>query len=408
MDIYYFSMKCLLVVCDGMADRPLKSLSGRTPLEEARTKNLDRIAKEGICGIVDTIAPGIRPGSDTAHLAILGYDPLTSYTGRGPFEAAGVGMDVRPGDIAFRCNFATVDEESHVLDRRAGRISDAEELSQAVNRIEIPGVELSFKNSTGHRGALLLRAEGMSHRISDSDPHKEGEKIKKVEATEDTAQARLTSDIVNRFIDESRTVLESHPLNRRRKEQGKKPANILLLRGAGEAPSLVPFKEKYRMTGGCISTVALVRGVGTFCGLDVVGAEPNTSIKELGKAALSALDGYDFMLLNMKSADDASHDGDADRKIRVIEEIDRIAAEFQEFAKDNYLAILSDHTSSTMRRDHSGDPVPMVINGPEVMKDDVQLFSERTAAKGGLCRIRGTDVMNILIDLMNRSEKFGA
>ncbi len=401
-------MKCLLVVCDGMADRPMKSIGGRTPLEAARTENLDLIAKEGICGIVDNIAPGIRPGSDTAHLAILGYDPRTSYTGRGPFEAAGVGMEVRAGDIAFRCNFATVDDKGYVLDRRAGRIGEAEELAQAVNSIKIPGVELSFKDSTGHRGALLLRAEGLSHRISDSDPHKEGKKMERVGPTEDTVQARLTSEIVNRFIDESRKTLESHPLNIRRKGHGKKPANVLLLRGAGEAPILAPFKEKYGMKGGCISTVALVRGVGRFCGLDVVGAEPDTSIEELGNAALGAMEDYDFMLLNIKAADDASHDWDVTRKIQVIEEIDSIAAKFKEFSEDNYLAILSDHTSSTTRRDHSGDPVPMVICGPEVMKDDVQIFSERAAAKGGLCRIRGTDIMNILIDLMNRSEKFGA
>ncbi|RMF91521.1 MAG: phosphoglycerate mutase, partial [Methanobacteriota archaeon] len=148
-------MKALLVVCDGMADRPVKALGGKTPLEAAGTSNLDAIAAAGVSGIVDTIAPGIRPGSDTAHLAILGYDPFASYTGRGPFEAAGVGLDVRPGDIALRCNFATVDGSGVVVDRRAGRISEGtEELAQALNGIEIPGVELRFKESTGHRGVL--------------------------------------------------------------------------------------------------------------------------------------------------------------------------------------------------------------------------------------------------------------
>jgi 2,3-bisphosphoglycerate-independent phosphoglycerate mutase len=170
-------MKCLLVVCDGMADRPIKELGGKTPLEKANTPNLDSIAKNGVSGIVDTIAPGIRPGSDTAHLAILGYDPLKNYTGRGPFEAAGVGIEVQPGDIALRCNFATVDENEVVLDRRAGRIGEGtEELAQAINDLKIPGVEIKFKESTKHRGALVLRGEGLSHQVSDSDPHREGVK----------------------------------------------------------------------------------------------------------------------------------------------------------------------------------------------------------------------------------------
>ncbi|RMF89265.1 MAG: hypothetical protein D6733_06675 [Methanobacteriota archaeon] len=207
---------------------------------------------------------------------------------------------------------------------------------------------------------------------------------------------------------EARRILEAHPVNRDREKRGERPANTILLRGAGVAPSLTPFKERYGLKGGCISTVGLVRGVGRFCGLDVLGAEPDTAIEELGAMALEAAEDYDFVLLNIKPADDASHDGDPDRKIAVIEEIDRAAAAFRGFAEENYLAIMADHTSSITRKDHCGDPVPLVIAGPEVRTDDVSLFSERAAAKGGLCRIRGTDIMNILLDLMNRSEKFGA
>ncbi|MFQ5800455.1 MAG: 2,3-bisphosphoglycerate-independent phosphoglycerate mutase [Candidatus Hydrothermarchaeales archaeon] len=402
-------MKCLLVVCDGVADRPIKALGGRTPLESAKTRNLDAIAKDGICGIVDTIAPGIRPGSDTAHLAILGYDPFTSYTGRGPFEAAGVGMDVKPGDIAFRCNFATVNEEGFVVDRRAGRIGEGtEELAKAIGRIKIPGVDISFKKSTGHRAALVISGRNISHSVSDSDPHREGVKPHTVEALDSSPAALRTAEILNRFITESRKVLESHPVNVKRLQEKKNPANILILRGAGVAPSLVPIEKRYGLKGGCIATVALVRGVGKFCGLSVLGAEPSTSIEELGKMALKATEKYDFVLLNIKSADDATHDGDTEKKIRVIEEIDSIAARFHDFAQENYLAILADHTSSITRKDHCGDPVPIVIAGPEVRTDDVSSFSERAAATGGLCRIRGIDIMNILVDLMNRSEKFGA
>jgi 2,3-bisphosphoglycerate-independent phosphoglycerate mutase len=402
-------MKCLLVVCDGMADRPNKALDGKTPLEVAQTQNLDFLAKSGVCGIVDTIAPGIRPGSDTANLAILGYDPFTSYTGRGPFEAAGVGLEMNPGEIALRCNFATVNEKGVVVDRRAGRIQEGtDELAKAINKIKIPGVDIKFKESTGHRGALVLSGKEFSQRVTDSDPHVEGVKVRHVDALEESPFAQTTAATLNDFIEESRKVLKTHPVNTKRIKAGKRPANILLLRSAGIAPSLVPFERKYGMKGGCIATVALVRGVGKFCGLEVLGADPSTDIKELGEMALKAMAQYDFVLLNLKAADDATHEGDLQKKITTIEEIDDVVELFYDFIQENYLAILSDHTSSLTRRDHCGDPVPIIISGPEVRTDDVDYFSERSAASGGLCRIRGIDIMNILVDLMNRSEKFGA
>lgn len=402
-------MKCLLVICDGMADRPIKELSGRTPLEAARTKNLDGIAKGGVCGIVDTISPGIRPGSDTAHLAILGYDPVESYTGRGPFEAAGVGLDVKSGEIALRCNFATVDDAGIVIDRRAGRIDEGtDELAEAINNMAVPGVKFKFKQSTGHRGALVLSGGEFSDNITDSDPHEEGVKARGVDATSESAEAQRTAKVLNSFISASHKVLRPHSVNKKRVNEGKMPANILLLRGAGVAPNLVPFGEKYGLKGGCISTVALVRGVGRFCGLEVLGAEAAADIAGLVSMAIDATSDHDFVLLNIKAADDATHDGDIQKKVEAIEEIDKGLGCLLDFTKENYLAVLSDHTSSISRRDHTGDPVPIVIAGPEVRTDDVAVFSERSVALGGLCRIKGQDIMNILIDLMNRSEKFGA
>jgi 2,3-bisphosphoglycerate-independent phosphoglycerate mutase len=392
-----------------MADRPLEMFSGKTPLEVANTENMDAIAKGGICGIADTIAPGIRPGSDTAHLAILGYDPDEYYTGRGPFEAAGVGLTVKPGEIAFRCNFATVDENGVVIDRRAGRISEGiNELATVINNMTVPGVNFRFKESTGHRGALVLSGGKFSNKITDSDPHKEGVKAREVDALEESATAQITAAGLNSFIKESQKVLESHPVNIKRIQEGKRPANILLLRGAGVAPSLVPFGEKYGLKGGCIATVGLVRGVGRFCGLEVLEVDPGASIAELGSMALDAMDQFDFVMLNIKAADDATHDGNAQKKVEAIEKIDSALAGFHDFVQENYLAILSDHTSSIKQKGHTGDPVPVVIAGPEVRSDDVSTFSERTAAKGGLCRIKGQDIMNILIDLMNKSKKFGA
>jgi 2,3-bisphosphoglycerate-independent phosphoglycerate mutase len=402
-------MKCLLVVCDGIADRPLEELGGQTPLESAKTPNLDLLAKKGVCGIVDVIAPGIRPGSDTAHLAILGYDPISSYTGRGPFEAAGAGLDVRTGDVAFRCNFATVEKGGVVLDRRADRISSGtDRLSDAINEIEIPGVEFRFKETTGHRGALVMSGGDFSDNITESDPHKKGVKAREIDAKDDSASAHHTASSLNSFIEKSHKVLESHPVNLKRVADKKRPANFLLLRGAGVAPLLDPFEKKFGLRGGCIATVALVRGVGRFCGLDVLGADPSTGTEELINMALNALDRYDFILLNIKAADDASHDGDAQSKVKIIEEIDKAAERFHNLTNENYLALLSDHTSPVTRRDHSGDPVPILLAGPEVRTDKVSAFSEISAPSGGLSRIRGIDIMSLLVDLMNKSEKFGA
>ena len=167
-------MKGIVLIMDGMGDRPIKELDNKTPLEAANTPNMDQMAKEGITGIMDSIAPGIIPGSDTAHLSILGYDPYEVYTGRGPFEANGVGIEVLPGDIAFRCNFSTADDDLVVTDRRAGRIKEGtHEIVEELNKMvleDYPDIKIIFKESTGHRAVLVLRGEGLSDKVSDADP----------------------------------------------------------------------------------------------------------------------------------------------------------------------------------------------------------------------------------------------
>ena len=400
-------MKALMLVCDGMADRPVKELGGRTPLEVAKTPNMDRLAKNGICGIVDPIAPGVRPGSDTSHLVILGYDPYEVYTGRGPFEAAGVGLELREGDIAFRCNFATVDESLIVEDRRAGRISEGtDKLAKAINKIRIPSIELIFKESVAHRGVLVLRGEGLSHRISDSDPHAVGVKVRKFEALDNSPEASYTAEILNHFSEEVYKVLKSHRVNLEREEKGKLPANMLLVRGCGRVPRLKTFEEKYRISGACMATTGIIKGIAKFLGMRILEAEKD--YVKRARMALQALDDVDFLLINVKEPDEAAHDHDFRKKISIIEDIDKMVGEFLEFSAKNYMLLLSDHTTPTSVGDHTGDAVPLVICGPEVRTDEVQEFTERTVVRGGLSRIMGRDLMPILLDLMNKSEKFGA
>ncbi len=396
-------MKAMIFVCDGAADRPLKELGGKTPLEVAKTPHLDYFASRGICGQIDQVAPGVRIGSDTAHLAILGYDPYKYYSGRGPIEAAGIGMEVTPDDVALRCNFATVDEKLTVLDRRAGRVVDGkEELAKAINRINMEGCKFFFKNSTGHRGVLKLMCPRLSEKVTDSDPHFEGKEVAEVKALDKGAEK--TAGILNRFTGELYEVLNGHEVNRKRVRAGKPPANMLLMRSAGRGTTIPTFGEKYNLKGACVANVGLIRGVGRFCGLDVIELEG----RDMGELGVDVLEKYDFLLLNVKDPDNAAHDKDARKKVAMIELVDRIAGYFKGFIEENYLAVLSDHTTSTSFGDHTGDPVPIIICGPEVRADDVKEFGEREVTKGGLGRIKGQDIMPILIDLMNRSEKFGS
>lgn len=408
-------MKGIIMIIDGMADRPLEELGGKTPLEAAETPNMDRMAQLGINGIMDPIKPGIRAGSDTSHISILGYDPYQVYTGRGPFEAAGVGVSVLPGDIAFRCNFSTSNEEGIITDRRAGRIREGtDKLSESINSIgEIEGIKIIFKESTGHRAVLVLRGEGLSDQVSDADPKHDGKKYKEVVGLDGSKEADKTAIILNKVIKKSYEVLKEHPVNLKREETGENPANIILPRGAGAVPDAEPFNEKYGLQSACIAETGLIQGIAQIAGMDVIEVEGatggiDTNLENIAESILknASLD-YDFILINIDGADEAGHDGNLNEKLKFIEKVDNVIGKV--LTIDNtYFILTADHSTPISVMDHTGDPVPIVIRGPEVRVDQVKEFNERSATRGGLCRIRGSDIMNILMDLMNKSTKFGA
>ncbi len=406
-------MPVLLVIIDGLSDRPI---NGKTPLSEAKKPNLNKICKNGINGIMDTIAPGIRPGSDTSHLALLGYDPFECYTGRGPIEAAGVGIDVKPGDVAFRANFATVEGKGSifdkvVVDRRAGRIEDTTELVKALREIELP-VEFFIERGTEHRAALVLRGEELSHEVSDTDPKKIGEKVKRCKPLSE--RAKRTAEIVNEFMEKAHKILDSHPLNKEREQKGLPKANAILLRGAGTASHIKSFEEKFGLKLAVISATALIKGIGRIVGGDIIEVEgatgdKNTNVANKVNAAIKALDEYDVVLLHFKATDELGHDGDFEGKKEFIEKLDK---HFERFFDLDFskicLIITADHSTPISVGDHTGDPVPVVILHEGVRVDDVEEFSEFEVYKGGLCRIRGKDLLNIAFDLLNISKKFGA
>jgi len=406
------------MIIDGMADRPVKDLGYKTPLEAASTPNMNKLAEIGINGIMDPISPGIRAGSDTSHISILGYNPYEVYTGRGPFEAAGIGLDVIAGDIAFRCNFSTQDGEGIIIDRRAGRIREGtEEIAESINSLKLEGfedVEIIFKESTGHRAVLVLRGIGLSDKVSDADPKHDGKPPKKVVPLDDSPEAAKTAKILNKFVETSYDVLKDHPVNMERIKEGKNPANVILPRGVGAVPHIPPFEEKYGVKAACIAETGLIKGIGKLTGMDLIEVEGatggiDTNLENITRSIIDIAnnDDYEFILINIDGADEAGHDGQTEEKVKFIEKVDAVIGEVMKL-DDLYFILTADHSTPVSVMDHTGDPVPLIIKGPEVRVDDVNSFSERAAAKGGLCRIRGSDIMNMLMDFMNKSDKFGA
>ncbi len=406
--------KALLLIFDGMGDRPVPELEGKTPLEASESPNLDRASAMGINGIMDPIAPGVRPGSDTSHLAYLGFDPYEFYPGRGPIEAAGIGLDVQPGDVAFRCNFATVGEEDMVVkDRRAGRIEQGtEELAKELNGLEIEGVEVIFKESVAHRGALILRGEGLGADVTDIDPHQTDEHIHRAEGGD--PESEKTARILNKLVEISHEKFPEVDINQDREEKGLLPANIILARGAGKLKEVPNFEGKYGIKGGVIAEVGLIYGVASVAGLDLVHVSKSTGGLDtdtvaMADAALDGLSDHDFIMMNIKGCDLTGHDGDAAGKIDMIERIDEaVQYILSEIDEGTYTVFTADHSTPVSIMDHSGDPVPVTIIGNGVRVDWVKEYGERSCSRGGLGRIRGMDLMNILLDLMNKSEKFGA
>ena len=401
------------MIFDGLGDRPLNELGHKTPLEATPKPNLDWFASNGVNGLVDPIAPGVVAGSDTSHLALFGYDPKEVYTGRGPFEAAGVGIELEPGDIAFRGNFASADEDLRLTDRRAGRIREGtEDLAKALDGLKLGRIKTIVRAGTDHRVAVVLRGRGLSPEVTDTDPHQAGETILESEARK--PEAKATAKAVNAFTKQAYKVLKDHPVNRARVAKGEPPANTVVLRGAGVYPDLVPITERLHLKAVGIAGVALIRGMFRTVGMDVLevpgatgGLDTNMTAK--ADAALGALRKYDLVVLHVKAPDLCGHDGNASEKIRVIERLDAMMGGIKaRLPGEIVIAITADHSTPVALKEHSGDPVPLTIFGEGVRVDDVLNFDERSMAHGALGRICGQDVMNLLLNASNRAEKYGA
>ncbi len=391
--------KVILLVCDGLGDRPTSG--GKTPLQAAATPNMDAVSEAGINGIMDVISPGIVPGSDTAHLSLFGYDPYDYYPGRGVFEALGADMKLHAGDVAFRANFATVDANMRIIDRRAGR-KGSKELADVLDGIEIEGVRIYLKNTTEHRCAVVMRGDNLSNRISDVDTHEAGGIVAESKPLSDGEAENRTAHVVNEFVKRSYELLDRHPINEERRQRGELPANILLLRGAGSYRKVPSITERFRLHAACIAGASLYKGVAKYIGMSVMHVDgatgkADTNLNNKADAVLNALKSNDLVFVHVKATDSMGHDGNFEGKREMIARIDReLVARLKDM--DAYMVITADHSTPVSIKRHSSDPVPIVMNGEGIRRDEVKRFDELSVASGGLCRIRGMDLLPILSD----------
>ena len=423
--------KIFYVILDGLGDDPLDALDGRTPLETARTPNLDRLARDGRNGSVTTVGAGIAPESDIAVFAILGYDPHEHHTGRGPLESVGVGVDVDDGDLAYRVNFATVEAEGEgwrILDRRVGRDLSSDEAhalaAEVQDNVHLEGASFDFRATIGHRGVLVIRSrEGkLSAEVENSDPAygREGALgvaketfdnavvyVSPVPGHEGDDAAIRASNLTNEWLRASYEVLSSSQVNKEREAAGKLPGNFILTRDGGDhLPNLMSFKDKFGPEMGCFVEMPVELGIARLTGMGIVEAPsgiPVTAQYEAwAKLALQAIEGYDGLYIHIKGPDVPAHDGDHAGKIQSIEEIDSIFFAHLLDALDlkrSIVAVTADHSTSCARKAHTDGPVPLLVSGGGVSSDDVDSYGETASRRGALGHLMGVEIMPNLVSL---------
>lgn len=411
----------LLIILDGLGDRPNPELDGMTPLESAETPNLDYLASKGMCGNVYPIAPGIRVGTDVGHLHIFGYDSNKVYSGRGPLEAYSAGIKLMPGDVAFRGNFATIDDDYTVIDRRAGRIrKGTKELADAINGLILSdGTKVFVKELTEHRVAIVLRGNELSDKISCTDPGtaEEGAKLIIPSALDNTISAEKTAKNLWEFTNRAYEILKEHPINKQRQAEGLKIANVVIARGAGQEKHMPSIKELYNIKAACVAGDITVGGIAKLVGMDYFSNDSFTGSFDtnlIGKVdmAIKLLNesNYDWVVVHVKATDLAGHDNLPIAKKDMIEKVDRAIGVILQKIDINkcYITFTADHSTPCEARDHTGDGVPTIIAGGDVRRDSVKSAGESQFASGSLNNLTANDIFMLQMDLLGFTEKVGS
>jgi len=420
-------LKLIYVIIDGMGDLPIEELGDRTSLEAAETPNMDMLAKRGRTGMMYTVGKGIAPESDVAVISILGYDPFKHHAARGPIEAIGAGLEMKDGYLALRCNFATIDQNGRIIDRRVGRSLTTEEarvLAEAVNgevKLDSHPADFEFRSTFGHRGALIIksRRSPLSGEITNTDPAYERVKglgvvkrevemvLQRAAPMDDTEAGRISAELVNEFVKKSHVVLSRHEINRKRVAEGELSGNVLLTRDAGsKLPDFPKIGDKYGVEFACFVDMPVEKGIAGLAGMHVVELPPPSGNLEsdyllrAGKL-LGALPSYDCFYIHIKGPDEPGHDGDFRLKTSMIEAVDKyfFGNLLPNIDLDECIVcVTADHSTPCKLKAHSDDPVPLLISGDKVPSDDVDRFSEKDCRRGSLGTLpHGTLLMPMLM-----------
>ena len=414
-------MKTIIILGDGMADNPIEKLGGKTPLQYAKTPYMDMLARTGRTGRLITVPDGYMPGSEVANTAILGYNLDEVYEGRGPLEAASIGYEMKPLDLAMRCNIISVREDGTIKTHNGGNLT-TEESGPLIDFLNEKLGTDKVKWIRGIQYRHLLVIEGGSKHIVCAPPHDHpneewGKLMVKPEPGKENLkeEGRMTpqetADLINDLILKSKELLEEYSLNVQRKKEGKDPANIIWPWSGGYRPAMQTLRAKYPniKTGAVISAVDLIRGIGHYAGLDVIEVEGATGLWDTnyeGKtaAAIDNLKKKDFVFLHVEASDEAGHDGDIDLKVKTIENLDArmvgpIWEEVKTWDEPVCIAILPDHYTPVEMRVHVGEPVPFIIHAPGLEPDEVQSYDEFTCVNGSYGILRLNEFMDTLMNL---------
>jgi len=384
--------KIVLLVADGLGGLAHPD-TGKSELETAEIPNLDALAQESACGLTTPVLPGVAPGSGPGHLALFGYDPLKHQIGRGALEALGIEVELAPGDVAARGNFCTVDGDGLLVDRRAGRIPTelSAPICERLDRIELPGVQVDVFPVQDYRFVLRLRGEGLSAAVSETDPQVTGAKA--LPANPLKPEAEKTADLVNRFVERAAQLM---------REEDR--ANMLLLRGFAQMPSLPPMGEVYRLDPAAIAAYPMYRGLASVAGMKVIPtgrtfADEVVTLRE-------NWDKHDFFFIHYKPADAAGEDGDFDAKVRCLEELDPFIPAIRELEPD-VLMIAGDHATPAIMAAHSWHPVPFLLHSKLTKGQGIPTFDEKACALGAIGSIPATSVMVLGLSHAGKMTKFG-
>lgn len=416
-------LRILYVLLDGIGDLPNPSLNGATPLEAAKTPNIDSLARQGRMGQVISVGKGISPQSDIAVFNMLGYDfQGKKYAGRGIIEIIGCGVDFSDGDLALRGNFATLDS-NRIIDRRAGRDIHKQEANSICAFLEDnvkfddPDVSVKITPTISHRAIIKFRHnnEYLSDKITNTDPaygklngigiaktDVEAMVVQESQSEDNSESSTLSANIVNEFTRKSISLLKEHPVNLNRISNNKKPMSVILLRDAGNAvPSLQPINEKYGISTSCLVDMPVEIGIAKILGMDIFRSQKIDDYEQKGKEVAEILNSYNLVYVHIKGPDEYGHDGDALGKKSNIELIDEnfFGMFLKCVTKQHIVVISGDHSTPCIRKSHTDDPIPLLVSGNVIKSDGSQRFTESWGNKGSIGTLKGSEVISTVLNM---------